>query len=100
MDASSFPRLRRRITVAASQIDLVAGYDPSVLQIWRRTPAAARLELALTSDEWGPSDVRWTNDTTLTLLQNFPSEAIDRPTQRTATVALRAGRWRVELHAR
>lgn len=85
---------------ATSHIDLVAGYDPNVLQIWRRTPAAARLELALTSDEWGPSDVRWTNDTTLTFLQNFPSHNIDRPTQRTATVAWRAGRWRVELHAR
>lgn len=79
------------------QMDLVAEYDPNILQIWRRTPGGARLELAVTSEDWGPSDVEWLDGASLRFRQNFPNEDINDPTQRVATLRLRDGRWVVEL---
>lgn len=82
------------------QQDLVAEYDPNVIQVWRRTPAAARLELAIASEDWGPSEVRWLDATTVAFVQNFPAEDVERPAQRAARLMLRAGRWMAELQAR
>ena len=85
---------------AAWNLDLVAEYDPNVLQVWRRTPGAARLELAIESQEWGPSEVRWIDQATVAFLQTFPTDDPNANVQRPVQLRLRHGRWMVELQTR
>lgn len=84
----------------AWSMDLVAEYDPNVIQVWRRTPAAARLELAIESGLWGPGDVRWVDSATIAFQQHFPLADPEETDRRAAQLQLRDGRWIALLHTR
>ena len=58
----------RRFAVAS--LDLFAGYDPSVLEIWRVEGDRVVREFALDGgDSWGPDSVAWTSADTLRFLR-------------------------------
>jgi hypothetical protein len=61
---------------ASLSMDLEAEYDPNVVQVWRLNRGHPRLEIAITSDEWGPSDALWVGADTLRFTQNFPTDSI------------------------
>ncbi|HEX5831154.1 MAG TPA: hypothetical protein VFY16_09245 [Gemmatimonadaceae bacterium] len=56
----------------ALSFDLEAGYQPNVIEVWRVEDGSPRLEIAVRSDDWGPSDARWRDNATITFVQNFP----------------------------
>jgi hypothetical protein len=64
-----------------------------VLQIWRRTPGGARLELALQSELWGPTDVHWLDGATIRFRQAFPTDDPNAPTTASAELRWSSGRW-------
>ena len=66
-DSSRFPSL---------SMDLDAGYNPNEVQIWRVHNGHPRLEFAVTSGEWGPSNAEWAGSDTLYFEQKFPTSSI------------------------
>jgi hypothetical protein len=56
-------------------LDLEAEYDPNVIEVWSMRGGSPRLEIAVSSDEWGPSEARWMDSATIEFLRTFPFEA-------------------------
>jgi hypothetical protein len=58
-----------------TSLDLEAEYDPNVIEVWSMQSGSPRLELAVRSEEWGPSEARWVDSATIEFLRTFPFEA-------------------------
>ncbi|HUG42407.1 MAG TPA: hypothetical protein VMM12_18230 [Longimicrobiales bacterium] len=80
----------------ATSVDLIAEYNPNVLQIYRVRPTGFEKEFELSPVDWGPSDARWVAEDTISFMQNVVSESWDYE-QRPARVVRATGRWRVVL---
>ena len=85
---------------AVASVDLHAGYDPNVLEVWRVTPAGMTREYAIDGgDRWGPADVSWDGFARLRFVQERLADSVDggEDTVRTPSSLVRVeGRWGVE----
>lgn len=62
---------------ASLSMDLEAEYNPNEVQVWRVDRDHPRLEFAITSGEWGPSNAVWAGSDTLYFEQHFPTAKLD-----------------------
>lgn len=86
---------------AAEWLDLEAGYQDNVIEIWRVDgDDDSALELAVRADDWGPSDLIWRDSVTLGFVQNFPTSEIGAYRKVPGTIRRTANRWIVDVAAR
>jgi len=81
-----------------ASLDLVAGYNPNRLTVYRVTPRGATLAWRAESPEmeWGPDDVQWVNATTLTytkVTSTWNDSGIPDETRTPMTLQLTNGVW-------
>lgn len=85
---------------AVASVDLHAGYDPNVLEVWRATPRGLTREYAVDGgDAWGPADVAWDGFERLRFVEERVSDRMGdgEDTVRTpASLVHVDGRWAVE----
>ena len=81
---------------ATLSLDLEAEYQPNVNEIWRLRAGTLRLELAVRSDEWGPSEARWRDSATVEFLQNFPTADVGTYRQQRARLVLDHDGWSLQ----
>lgn len=88
----------RRFAVLA--LDLVAGYGPNTLQLWRFEDSAPTMEWETSPTQWGPTDGAWEDTTALRFTQRgFCSElgGTGRDMcQRPARLYRSGGNWHLE----
>lgn len=62
--------------VLSTSYDLVAGYNPNSIQVWRVSPTDMTREMALEPQpvNWGPSDAIWIDDQTIHFTKNILTE--------------------------
>ena len=62
--------------VLSTSSDLIAGYDPNSIQIWRISNTDMTKEMALDPQpvNWGPSDAVWVDDKTIHFTKNILTE--------------------------
>lgn len=82
---------------ASLSIDLEAEYEPNVLEIWRLEGHHPRLEIAIKSEEWGPSDPRWFSASRLTFIQNFPTDSLNTYRKLHAQLVRGASGWALSV---
>ena len=72
-----------RTRFAAAGLDLVAGYDPNGVQVWRVTEHGPRLELGIEGgDQWGVSGLAWAGEDVLYFTRHDPTPDPERTLQR------------------
>jgi hypothetical protein len=55
-----------------TSLDLEAEYDPNVIEVWTMRGGSPRLQIAVRSEEWGPSDATWKDRMTIEFQRTFP----------------------------
>jgi hypothetical protein len=55
---------------AVLSLDLVAGYGPNTLQLWRLEDGVPTMEWETSPSQWGPTDGAWESDTALHFTQH------------------------------
>jgi hypothetical protein len=60
----------------ATSYDLIAGYDPNSIQVWRISATDMTREMTLDPEpvNWGPSDASWIDDQTIYFTKNILTE--------------------------
>ncbi len=84
---------------AALSYDLAAQYDPNGVQIWRTDQDTLALEWSTTLKEWGPTDARWLDSTTIVVRRNAEFEPIGDTITGCALIVRRRGQWLVQSPA-
>lgn len=84
---------------AVSALDLEAGYQENVVEVWRVERDSPTLELAISSEQWGPSDLVWRDAQTLEFVQNFPTAEVGVYRSVPALLRQANGRWLLEVAA-
>lgn len=81
---------------AVGSVDLVAEYDPTILQIYRVRAERFRKEFEVEPADWGPSDLRWIAEDTLEFQQNVLGEELEYE-QHPARVVRSGSEWVLDL---
>ena len=81
--------------LASASIDLVAGYNPNALEIYRVLPTGFSLAQEFTPEGWGPASPVWVSDDTLRITRTVVefTDSIDQYVGTPAFVVRRDGRW-------
>jgi hypothetical protein len=83
----------RRRLIAAS-MDMEATFDPNGFQIWRTDGDTLALEWQRETTDWGPTNPRWINDSTMAVRSN-PAPSAPDTTSHCVFVRRRAGQWEI-----
>jgi len=91
------PDRRRFVTTS---MDLEAGYDPNVIEVWRVASPRPVIEFSHQAEGWGPSDAAWRDTATVELRKHEPTP--DHSAYRTTPLWLErvGGRWAIRDSAR
>lgn len=88
---------------AVLSLDLVAGYGPNVLQVWTLADGSPRRVWETEPSQWGPTDGRWLDSTTLRFTQHGYCDQLGGTTRamcdRFATLRKAGGDWHLEIGA-
>lgn len=76
----------------ATSLDLVAGHDPNLLEVWRVTEAGFEPEYTQRPTGWGPSDARWIGPDTVAFLRNVVDDRLTY-TRTPMLLVRRDGAW-------
>jgi hypothetical protein len=78
-----------RTRFAAAGLDLVAGYDPNGLQVWRMTEHGPQLEWGIDGgDQWGVSGLAWASEDVLDFTRHDRTADPERTLQRRMRLTL------------